>query len=405
MKKLLFLVFGAMVGVVFGYSEIDSVSWTQEAVGRVNVSYRLTGERSFVSVADVLTNAVSVGSVPAAEFVGDVNGVVEPGLHAFTWNMGSESIIFSRNKGEVWSFKLKVTNPIRLADYMAVSLADGSTSFYASAAAVPGGVGDAKWKTTHLLMRRIPAANVTVRLGLGLGDYKSTSYSYLPSYEKTFDEDYYIAVYEMTQGQYGTLTGFYPSGCGQNSFSGCSGSHKAVHATDWQYHPVENVNLADAQAAAATLTTRITRDPATPFSFAVPTDDQWEYACRAGSSKDVYTNARRVSYNAANNAVYVNFQTMQAYYGGSNPAYHPNYSDHMPVGQKTANAWGLYDMLGNVEEWCLDTHDGKTCCTKGGGHGMSGENMTVACRQFTYRAATTRGREVGFRLVCNLRAE
>jgi len=404
-KHILSVLLAGAAASALAYSHIDpsSVSWTQEQIGVVRVSYTLTGAPALVTLADVLTNNVSVGAVPASDFAGDVNGVVQPGVRTFVWSMSSEGLSLSRLKGPVWSFKLAVRNPNRLPDYMAVNLTDGTVAFYASASAVPGGVSAATWKTTHLLMRRIPAANVVARLGLGVGDYKYSNYSYLPPYEHTFEEDYYMAVYEMTQGQYGTLCSTYPSACGQNSFNACTGSHKSVHTSDWPWHPVENVDFNEARAAAGTLTTRCASGNGYGFTFAVPTDDQWEFACRAGSSKDVYTNGRRASYNSAVNSVYVNFQTSKNYYGGVHTAYHPNYSDHMPVGLLTPNAWGLYDMLGNVEEWCVNTHGTETCLTRGGGHGMSGENMTAACRQM--RGDTTKYREVGFRLVCNLKAE
>ena len=406
MKNLLFAFGLAASATALAYSHIDpaSVSWKQEKSGVVRVDYTLTGAAASVTLASILTNGVSVGTVPGAALTGDVNGVVQPGARSFTWTMSEKALVESKLPEGAWSFRLDVRNPNRQPDYLAIKLDDGTVAFYANAAAVPGGVAAATWKTTHLLMRRIPAANVSARLGVGPGDYRNGNYTYLPPYEQTFEEDYYMAVYETTQGQYGRLglANPYPSGCGASAFNSTTGAHKTLHATDWEHHPVENVSFTDATAAAAALTARSATGNGFGFTFAVPTDDQWEFACRAGSSKDVYTNGRSVTYRAQVNAVYVNFQKMKNYYGGDKPL-HPNYSDHIPVGQLTPNAWGLYDTLGNVEEWTVDTHGTAGCVTRGGGHGMSGENMTAPCRQV--RGAATKSREVGFRLVCNLKGE
>jgi formylglycine-generating enzyme required for sulfatase activity len=66
--------------------------------------------------------------------------------------------------------------------------------------------------------------------------------------------------------------------------------------------------------------------------YCLPTEAQWEYACRAGTEPSRY---------------YPDINAITWYEGNSNG--HPQ-----PVGQKLPNTWGLYDMLGNVWEWCLD---------------------------------------------------
>lgn len=96
--------------------------------------------------------------------------------------------------------------------------------------------------------------------------------------------------------------------------------------------PVENVSWNDAQAYIA----RLNEQQILPrgWKFALPTEAQWEYACRAGETGP--------------------------YSGGSLDEvawYDENSDDTHEVGQKKPNAWGLHDMHGNILEWCADWYD------------------------------------------------
>lgn len=403
MRKLLTLVFMSAVSAALAYNRVDpaTVVWTQERFGVVSIAYTLAGAPAFVTI-DVLTNGVSVGPAEAAGFSGDVNGVVQPGSRLIVWHMQDETLKRAKIPEGGFSVRFSVRNANCLPDYMAVKLDDGTVAFYESTNAVPNGVGDAQWKTTHMLFRRIPSANVFARLGLGLAEHKG--YNAVPAYVRTFEEDYYLAVYEMTQGQYMALGNANPSLCGQTSFANLpNATHRTLHETDWPWHPVDNVNHDQAMAAGTALTARSAGGNGYSFTFTLPDEDQWEYACRSGCSQDIYTGARYNSYCWKINTVYLNFQTMTNYYGGAQAnGYHPQYADQIAVGQLTPNAWGLYDMLGNVREWCVTTRGG-TAVRRGGGSTMSGETMTAACREL--ESTTFKDRETGFRLVCNLNAE
>ena len=74
------------------------------------------------------------------------------------------------------------------------------------------------------------------------------------------------------------------------------------------------------------------------YRFTLPSESQWEYACRAGTQTRYYNGDDETNLHEI------------AWYAGSGDA-----KIH-PVGQKEPNSWGLHDMLGNTSEWCLDTH-------------------------------------------------
>jgi formylglycine-generating enzyme required for sulfatase activity len=101
--------------------------------------------------------------------------------------------------------------------------------------------------------------------------------------------------------------------------------------------PVENVSWYDALAFCDQLNQRLINQPPLGYRFSLPTEAQWEYACRAGTqtlyySGDTEADLARVAWYASN----------------SDQQTHP-------VGEKEPNAWGLYDMHGNVYEWCHDS--------------------------------------------------
>ena len=143
-------------------------------------------------------------------------------------------------------------------------------------------------------------------------------------HEVTISNDYYLGAYEVTQTQYQTVIGNNPS-CYQGALVGNQNADL----------PVENVSLDDAVEFCKKLT-ELPEEKKAGRVYHLPTEAQWEYACRAGS-KTIYS--------------FDDEEGLLPEYGW----FKRNSSQRThTVGLLEPNAWGLYDMHGNVWEWCSD---------------------------------------------------
>lgn len=155
--------------------------------------------------------------------------------------------------------------------------------------------------------------------------------------------EYWIGETEVTQEQYEAVMG-------KDSARNCLFSkHPKV--------PVVYVSYDDALAFCGRLNDLTTRPNG--FSFTLPTNVQWEYACRAGTT--THFNNGKDQYRVKTDKV-TEFLYEAAY---DCPPYDPYLAEiawhyqldaPRPVALKKPNAWGLYDMHGNVREFCLDYH-------------------------------------------------
>jgi formylglycine-generating enzyme required for sulfatase activity len=145
-----------------------------------------------------------------------------------------------------------------------------------------------------------------------------------PQHEVSLTQDYYLGKYPVTQQQYEKIMGSNPS-----CFSAGNDGKDKVAGTDTRRFPVENVSWNDAQEFCSKLSRLTGR------ACCLPTEVEWEYACRAGSPT-------RYSF--------WDEDQLEDY------AWHVFNSHNRTheVGTKRPNGWGLYDMHGNIWQWCAD---------------------------------------------------
>jgi serine/threonine protein kinase/formylglycine-generating enzyme required for sulfatase activity len=152
---------------------------------------------------------------------------------------------------------------------------------------------------------------------------------------------YFLSKYEMTQGQWKRIAGVNRSGYGPDgdwasNWSGDGSGGKLLQ-------PVETVSWLDCQQSSERM------------GLNIPTEAQWEYGCRAGSSS-VYSSGSEVLSLEGMANIADEYASNNG--GSSNWAFEPGFEDgytvHAPIGSLVPNAFGLHDVHGNVREWCRD---------------------------------------------------
>lgn len=386
MKKTVLLVSAFMAGSALALPRVSNVQVTMRSAGRMTISYTLTGGPAVVTL-DVKTNSSAwasigidalVGADPAKpRLKGDVfRRVSGDGPHTIDWNAykawGAGGGAFA--PGEV-KFEVKAHPLYDAPDYLVTDLRAGVAAadrvkYFPSEDFLPGGLlSNPAYRTTHLVLRRIHARNVCWTMGAttdkAFFEPKSTGGKDAEkAHRATMPNDYYIGVFEITQGQWTEVTGKNVSYYSKSPESpmrpadrvdyvrlreaafdfGGSKVPSDTSAYDWPNPPHPDSFLGKLRALVGNA-----------IDFDLPGDAEWEFACRAGLPEGYWndgTDAKDLNNMPGRNNANGGFLP-----GGS--AY-PQIETLGPTnatavcGSYPPNRWGLYDMHGNLQEVCLD---------------------------------------------------
>jgi formylglycine-generating enzyme required for sulfatase activity len=163
-------------------------------------------------------------------------------------------------------------------------------------------------------------------------------------HEVEISKPFHVGVYEVTQGQWKAVMGNNPSHFRKNG--GGKDSVKQFEEKDLDDFPVERVSHDDVRNFLAKLNAKAEEKKA-GRTYRLPTEAEWEYCCRAGTDTPFHYGKSLSGKEADFNG---NFP-----YGGAEKGDYLRRTSK--VGSYKPNKWGLYDMHGNVQEWCADFYD------------------------------------------------
>ena len=242
--------------------------------------------------------------------------------------------------------------------YMVVDLSGGTSAtqypivYHKTESDVPGGVQDEVYKTTKLLLRYIVPGTFMMGSPKDQLGYDETQ----PPTEMPVTNGFYIGVFEVTQRQWELVMGGNPSYF-EDASASASRPVEQVSCYEIRENSKTNKHDPDSNWPANQYVSENSfmgklRMKTCIRSFDLPTEIQWEYACRAGT-----TTALNSGKNITNMYIDTNVGEVGRYYSNGGRGYKRDGTTLImtaPVGSYKPNAWGLYDMHGNVSEWCLD---------------------------------------------------
>lgn len=338
---------------------VSDVRCRQRQSGSYRVSYRLSGEPAVVT-ADIRMEGVALPACDQTNMVGAVNARVSVGVASFVWTPPPSFVAPQDPNAITVALRAWATNTP--PDYMVVDLTDPSAGarYYTAADRLPEPLSARRWRTESLVLRRIPAA---------CREWRTSAYGGRQRH-LTLSRDYYLGVFPVTVGQYANLL----SGAnldvrrsnsylvdlgipvdpewpkGQLSYEYLRGRRpKSVmgKVPGTVFWPDSGHTQVDATADLFAFRS------AYGIAFDLPSEAEWEFACLGG-----------IETNAAVNVAGASLDDVAWYEGNSAAVVTTNggqtVSLALPhrVGEKLPNGYGLYDMLGNVFEFCLDWYDG-----------------------------------------------
>ena len=358
---LLFLAFCMPTAAAVPHVDPAGVVFAKEAGSKwATITYTLSGAPAIVTL-DIETNTLDNAAGEWVSIGGENVQTVQWAANKIVRDLNSKQTIRWK-AAQDWPDRTVATNRIRAVltlwttnappDWLVVGLEkEDDVRFYASSNFVPYGIGSDYNRTKAMVMRKIPAAGVPWMMGSPDNEaYRAPEREI--QHGVMFTEDYYMGIYELTQAQVRNA-GYVES---------CAGY---VGYDDSDIHPADMLHMTNTRGCTGNPLTSTTWWPQSGHTnvssssiigkfrsktglagLDLPTESQWEYACRAGTTTPYNIDTKKHSISE---------------FCWCDPDSKVTCKENGTAGKKTnavgkllPNAWGLYDMHGNVAELCLD---------------------------------------------------
>lgn len=347
MKKMILLAATTLAGSVMADVSVEDVKCVQRYPwnGLVDIEYTIACDdpEAEIYVNPVGFNGDTGLTVFPTHFTGDgATNTVKAGKHTMVWDAKADlgNLFSSKN------FQIKMYAGKKLSRYIVIDISGGTEAeSYPIRHSIEGpNLADDTCRTTEIWMRLIPPG--TFMMGspedeLGRDDNEDF-------HKVTLTQPYYMGVFEVTQRQWELVKGGRPSYF----------NNDAEYAT----RPVEQVAFNSmrgtidpfSKTIASGSFLGILRTKTDLNGFDLPTDAQWEYACRAGTQTALYSGHDLADTQGDSHLNELGRYYVNGYNGRSVSRSDSTALTTAKVGSYKPNGYGLYDMLGNVLELCRD---------------------------------------------------
>ncbi len=326
MKKMMMALAAtaAIGGMVFADVSVDNIKCTQRYPwnGLVDIDYTIACDdpNAEIYVNPIGFNGDTGLTVFPTHFTGaGATNTVKAGRHRMVWDAKADMGAFSSK-----NFQIKMYAGKELSRYIVIDISGGTnaTNFAIRRSIEGPNLDDDTCRTTEIWMRLIPPG--TFMMGSPTNELGRTDNEDL--HKVTITKPFYIGVFEVTQRQWELVKGSMP----------IVASNDVVYAT----RPVARINYSELSSGNYSFINSI-RLRTERYGFDLPTEAQWEYACRAGTLTALNSGENLMGTTGCSNLDKIG-------------RYSANGKSTSEVGSYQPNKIGLYDMHGNVREWCRD---------------------------------------------------
>ncbi len=349
--------------------EVTSAEMSQWSDRSVNIVYALSGAPAVITL-DIQTNVTgevwaSIGGENIQRVTGDCwQRVDDDGEHTITWSADLDwpdhkiSLDQGGVRAVVTAWALDNT-----PDYMVVNIAADATPntprYYPAKEFLPGGLlNNPAYRTTSIVMRKIMAKDVTWTMGSVNETGRITTSE--ATHQVSLTNNFYLGVFEVTQSQWSQV-------CDYSASLFVLEEAKAMRPVDYVSYNMLRRSGSNNQASGD-----VNYWPNSPYGdsflgklrqrtgidFDLPGEAQWEFAARAGNGEGHWGNGATYTGGVSDSHLPGRYARNGGRIDGTtdpaDPAACPEEHGTAIVGSYEPNAWGLYDMHGNVWEWCND---------------------------------------------------